>query len=510
MTTTDVTLHGPLTEATALRQGVLCENRDSTVLLSLRNQTGYRLRGVTPGILGVLERLARHAVPTDQLAAGLDTQEERQLTRVLERISPFLARSLMYRDVELMAVEATAPAEPYDVVAVPLDAPVRLSKFALLRRREGALVVETPLTAYRCVLRSAEAAAVASALGETATARELASGELPAEAVAAVLGHLVGAGFADLGSCRDGLAVFAADDDEVLRQWDFHDLYFHSRSRLGRTDEPYGGRFPYVGTIEPLPPVKPAPPGEPIPLFRPQLTDVLAKDPSLLAVMEGRQSIRSYGERPLDAQQLGEFLYRAARVRGTYGPRPDQKMPYAGSTRPYPCGGAAYELELYLTIRRCEGIEPGIYHYDAMDHCLRLVNADPGLRQNLLDVGSLSTGGEAVPDVLITMTSRFQRLSWKYQSIAYAVTLKHVGVLYQTLYLVATAMGLAACGLGSGNSELAERAFGLDPLKESAIGEFLLGSAPQTRPLEESARHAADWRPGNDPQWQQEVRHLLP
>jgi SagB-type dehydrogenase family enzyme len=185
-------------------------------------------------------------------------------------------------------------------------------------------------------------------------------------------------------------------------------------------------------------------------------------------------------------------------------------MPYAGSTRPYPCGGAAYELELYLTVRRCAGLAPGVYHYDAAEHALRLVNDDPEIRRQLIDLGSLSTGGEAVPDVLFTVTSRFQRLSWKYQSIAYAVTLKHVGVLYQTMYLVATAMGLAACGLGSGNSALAERAFGLDPLRESAVGEFLLGSAPEARPVPEGARGAADWRPGNDPQWQQDVRRLLP
>jgi SagB-type dehydrogenase family enzyme len=499
-----------LTEGTVFRQGVVCEHRDSTVLLGLRNQTGYRLTHVTPGIIGLLHRLTREAVPSGALAEGLDERERRQLPRVLERIAPFLARAQLLDGTAHLSVEATAPVEPYTLVPVGPDRPVRLSKFTLLRRREGALVLETPLTAYRCVVRSAAAAAVVSALAGTATAAELARPGLPAEAVAELLGHLVGASFADAGTRDADGDHFAADDDEVLRQWDVHDLYFHSRSRLGRTDEPYGGRFPHVGTIEPLPPVRPAPAGEPIPLHRPRLDDILSRDPSLVAVMEGRQSIRAYGEQPLHIDQLGEFLYRTARVRGVYGPRPDQKMPYAGSTRPYPCGGAAYELELYLTVRRCAGLAPGVYHYDAAEHALRLVNDDPEIRRQLIDLGSLSTGGEAVPDVLFTVTSRFQRLSWKYQSIAYAVTLKHVGVLYQTMYLVATAMGLAACGLGSGNSALAERAFGLDPLRESAVGEFLLGSAPEARPVPESARGAADWRPGNDPQWQQDVRRLLP
>jgi SagB-type dehydrogenase family enzyme len=74
------------------------------------------------------------------------------------------------------------------------------------------------------------------------------------------------------------------------------------------------------------------------------------------------------------------------------------------------------------------------------------------------------------------MASRFQRLGWKYNAIAYAATLKNVGVLYQTMYLVATAMDLAPCGLGSGNSDLLAEAAGLDDLNESSVGELMLGS----------------------------------
>ena len=53
------------------------------------------------------------------------------------------------------------------------------------------------------------------------------------------------------------------------------------------------------------------------------------------------------------------------------------------------------------------------------------------------------------------MTARIGRLSWVYDSIAYATTLKHVGVLQQTLYLVATMLGLAPCALAMGDAELA-------------------------------------------------------
>lgn len=60
--------------------------------------------------------------------------------------------------------------------------------------------------------------------------------------------------------------------------------------------------------------------------------------------------------------------------------------------------------------------------------------------------------------------------------MAYATTLKNVGVLYQTMYLVATAMGLAPCALGGGDSDRFAAAVGSDYYTETSVGEFLLGS----------------------------------
>jgi hypothetical protein len=56
-----------------------------------------------------------------------------------------------------------------------------------------------------------------------------------------------------------------------------------------------------------------------------------------------------------------------------------------------------------------------------------------------------------------------------------------VGVLYQTMYLVATAMGLAPCALGGGDSALFSEAVGANSLEESSVGEFILGSARPQR-----------------------------
>ena len=54
-------------------------------------------------------------------------------------------------------------------------------------------------------------------------------------------------------------------------------------------------------------------------------------------------------------------------------------------------------------------------------------------------------GAPAPPQILITISARFGRMSWKYSSIAYSLILKDVGVLIQTLYLMATDMALGGC-----------------------------------------------------------------
>jgi SagB-type dehydrogenase family enzyme len=83
-------------------------------------------------------------------------------------------------------------------------------------------------------------------------------------------------------------------------------------------------------------------------------------------------------------------------------------------------------------------------------------------------------GPVPAPDIVFTLAARIQRVSWKYQSIAYSLILKNTGVLYQQMYLVATALGLAPCAIGAGDTQVFAQASGLDFTRESSVGEFAL------------------------------------
>ena len=89
--------------------------------------------------------------------------------------------------------------------------------------------------------------------------------------------------------------------------------------------------------------------------------------------MGHRRSVREYGARPLSARQLGEFLYRVARIQDEQDvviETPHGPMPMAIASRPYPSGGALYELEFYAAIAACDGLDPGLYYYEPRDHGL--------------------------------------------------------------------------------------------------------------------------------------------
>ncbi|WP_322758921.1 SagB family peptide dehydrogenase [Frankia sp. Cr2] len=404
---------------------------------------------------------------------------------------------------------------------------VRLSRFAYLRRPDvttaggrgggggrGLLVLESPLAAFRAVLHCPGVAAMvaACAAGGTvhtavqtavapvhATAGPTDGGGLTPSSARLVLDLLVAAGLlesagpdpAGQSDSSQSTGQQAAEDDpeSPLGLWDFHDLLFHSRSRPGHSDQPIGAYFRHAASSpEPSPlPIAPSQlPGAAgdggdgverlIDLVSPLWPDVLARDVTLTDALERRRSVRSYPQEPITLAELAELLYRSARVRGltpaTVG------VAYTAVDRPYPAGGSMGELELYLSVARCDGLAAGVYHYDAAGHRLRLLDTADADRRALLAGAVAATAGAVEPQVLVTITARFARMAWKYSGIAYATTLKQVGALYQTMYLVATAMGLAPCGLGSGDTALAARAFGTEWTAESSVGEFLLGSRP--------------------------------
>ncbi len=300
---------------------------------------------------------------------------------------------------------------------------------------------------------------------------------LTEDAANQLLTLLVGGGLAEELN-ETGTAV--EDSHPALQVWEFHDLLFHTRSRVGRHDNPVGATYRFVDKLEPPPALKPTDETETIDLYRPDIGQLQREDPTFSHVLEQRRSIRVYGSPAINIKQLGEFLFRVGRVKDytefdVDTPNGLVRMDFA--MRPYPGGGALYELELYVVANNCADLASGMYHYQPLKHRLRkIADRTDEVAALLVNAGFATSIPAEDLQVMVIIAARFQRMAWKYSSMAYAAILKHVGVMYQTMYLVATAMGLAPCGMGCGDSDLFACAAGTEYFAESSVGEFLLGS----------------------------------
>jgi SagB-type dehydrogenase family enzyme len=329
-----------------------------------------------------------------------------------------------------------------------------LSRFAYMRREENHLLLESPLTGSQVLLHHQSAMAMVSAFVNPVSAADVGSSG-DAEAVLTIL--------ANSGAIVECDEAGREQEPAGSSQWEFHDLLFHARSRLGRHANPYGGRiaqpFAFESFEEPL---------EGIELYAPDIEKLKREDPPFAQVVETRRSVRTGGDAAITAKQLGEFLYRSARVRGE-------------GNRPHPSAGGCYELELYVAVQRCAGLDAGLYHYRPRSHRLEKIAEPNDDVASLLAQARIATGGAAAPQILIAYAARMERLTAKYQGLAYALALKDAGVLQQTMCLTAAAMGLAGCPLGGGDSDAFARASGRDYYRETSVGEFILASLPEAR-----------------------------
>src|SRR6185369_8117940 len=191
--------------------------------------------------------------------------------------------------------------------------------------------------------------------------------------------------------------------------------------------------------------------------------------PSFQQILEARRSQRRHRSPAVTARELGEFLFYCARATRVSRSAKGTIRAF----RPYPSAGGANELEIYIAVNRCRDLEAGLYYYRPLEHQLEFVSGGPDVQQLIRSAGKAADA--PAPQVLLILAARFEPLGSRYGSIAYALTLKNVGVVIQTMYLVATAMGLAACAIGGGNSDLFASVAELDYYKEGSVGELILG-----------------------------------
>ena len=155
---------------------------------------------------------------------------------------------------------------------------------------------------------------------------------------------------------RTGPTLSEGSFSPALATWEFHDLLFHARTREGRHDYPDQVRpIGMVGKTDPPPALKGpvervwvrtrSPRPGPTPARRP----AVRRGPGVPPVGP-RLRPRAGHRRPSSASSCSASASAKERPTPTPSRRPTANVTMDFAPRPYPGGGALYELELYLTV----------------------------------------------------------------------------------------------------------------------------------------------------------------
>ena len=292
--------------------------------------------------------------------------------------------------------------------------------------------------------------------------------DVSAASLARALADLVGAGLLERsGARRDRHAQALATWDA----WSPTATFFHLTTKDAHTPsepEDDARELRRYARTHPMPsPVKRYPKAVRVSL--PAL-DVAGELPRVLLE---RRTWRQFSRRPLKFEKLATLLGLAFGVQRWRNVRGVGRIAHKTS----PSGGARHPIEAYVLALRVQGLDRGLYHYDAAGHRLELLRQGATATQVVRYLNGQQWCGNAAAVVL--MTAVFARTQWKYPAPrAYRVVLLDAGHICQTFCLVATWLGLAPfCTMALADSRI-EQDLGLDGITESVLYAAGVGTQP--------------------------------
>ena len=205
----------------------------------------------------------------------------------------------------------------------------------------------------------------------------------------------------------------------------------------------------------------------------PRMPQIVLPNPDLLStpfgtVLEKRRSRKNFDSNvSLSLRELSTLLHFSA------GISRNKETPER-SFRFYPSGGGLYPLEIYLSLKKSDEIDSGIYHYNVRKHSLEKIHNEKGAEM-LWNMPTYPWVKDAA--ALVFITAIFNRNMQKYRERGYRFIHIEAGALFYNFYLVSEAYGLGCCGVGATGyiDDIVCKTLDLDTDTESMISLQTIG-----------------------------------
>ncbi len=200
----------------------------------------------------------------------------------------------------------------------------------------------------------------------------------------------------------------------------------------------------------------------------PATNNTLGKIPLRIAIKQ-RTSLRKYSKRSFSLDELSFLLWSTQGVK--------RVIPRKATFRTVPSAGARHALETYLLVNNVDGLNQGLYRYQATKHRLVVINLGSNIAHQ---VSEACLGQSFIEDSAVTFfwTADAYRMTWRYGERGYRYLHLDAGHVCQNLYLAAGSIDAGGCAVGAFSDDKINAILALDGENQFLVYAATAGKKP--------------------------------
>ncbi len=174
-----------------------------------------------------------------------------------------------------------------------------------------------------------------------------------------------------------------------------------------------------------------------------------------------RASRRHFEDKALTLEELSFLLWATAGFRGI-------RKEGEAAFRMVPSGGCRHPLETYLAVKNVDGLTPGLYLYQPLNHDMCYLRPIPNYTRQVKEA-CLGKEFCAEAPVLFIWTAIPYRTEWRFGPVSPKLIAQDSGHVCQNLYLAAESIRCGTCAIGAYHQHKIDELVGVDGVEEFVI-----------------------------------------